>query len=287
LGTEKRKLNIDFIRNNITAIDWKGQFSPGISILGGEVYCWDCPEENKLYLDLVEDIIEKILKVSPNPYVKYSTVTNGMYDPNILLYPVVDKIKDAVGMKCVDVNFSYDLKYRYWREGQRELVLKNIQDFRKRYDYKVGVQMILAQYVVDMWENKEIDFHKIIGEDLKGCHLAFLYPHDVNSGINLPDFFLKRKPFLRFISWYRREFPENYMSFYYSTMNSGTFKYTGLFDRAGMYCPDKIPFDVYQQPVLSDGKEILNPACGHSTIYTCYQDSDKCLLCDLMNLGEA
>ena len=77
----------------------------------------------------------------------------------------------------------------------------------------------------------------------------------------------------------------------YSTLNSGTFKYTGF------RCKDKygikykrggqIPFyqygikDTSQQPVLSDGKETLNPKCGHSILYKCYSDSDKCILCDL------
>ena len=39
-----------------------------------------------------------------------------------------------------------------------------------------------------------------------------------------------------------------------------------------------------QKPLLSDGKEIINEKCGHSMLYSCYNDSNKCLLCDLENL---
>jgi len=40
-----------------------------------------------------------------------------------------------------------------------------------------------------------------------------------------------------------------------------------------------------QQPVLSDGKEEITE-CGHSKLYRCYADSDECMLCDLLVLGE-
>jgi len=52
-------------------------------------------------------------------------VTNGLYDPKFL-YRVIDKIKDAVGIGMVDLNFSYDLKHRFDSEEKRLLCLKNI-----------------------------------------------------------------------------------------------------------------------------------------------------------------
>ena len=62
-------------------------------------------------MELIDVIIEYVLKVSPNPHCKYSTVTNGIYDP-AFLYRVIDRIVSEVGIEKVDVNFSYDLKYR-------------------------------------------------------------------------------------------------------------------------------------------------------------------------------
>ena len=63
------------------------------------------------------------------------------------------------------------------------------------------------------------------------------------------------------------------MSFLQSTKNSCIFKYTGVKERTSD--------DYTEEPKLTDGKEIINTNCGHSMLYTCYADSDRCVLCDL------
>ena len=45
-------------------------------------------------------------------------------------------------------------------------------------------------------------------------------------------------------------------------------------------CGRELSDEYTEQPVLTDGKQIL-AECGHSVLYRCYSDSDKCLLCDL------
>ena len=40
---------------------------------------------------------------------------------------------------------------------------------------------------------------------------------------------------------------------------------------------------INQPPILSDGKEVLMD-CGHSVLYKCYADSNKCCLCDIENI---
>ena len=272
---KKSKLkNIERVYKNIDYIDWENKFSYGISLLGGEIYYVKDKEIQEAYLKLVDKIIDKILKVSKNPYCRYSTVTNGLYDPTFL-YKVVDRIRDAVGIDKVDINFSYDLKYRYDSEEKRLLALKNINDFKKRYNYGVGVQMILTQYVIDMWKEGKFDVNKFLKEDIPGCNLSFLYPHPIHTGIKLDDFNFKRKDLINFVRYLRDDVPQVYGNFIYSTLNSGTFKYTGYRDRSG------VPGEEKQQPVLSDGKEIINPNCGHSRLYQCYADSNACMLCDL------
>lgn len=268
---DKMLKQLDGIKRNINYVDWENKFSYGISLLGGELYYITDPELQDSFLELIDIIIEKVLKVSKNRDVKYSTVTNGLYDPTFL-FKVIDKIRDAVGMDYVDVNFSYDLKYRYKSESDRLLCLDNIHKFRDRYDYRVGVQMILTQYVIDMVNNGELNLNELLETDLKGCFLSFLYPHKIRTGKVLTDFNFKRRDFLKFIVKLRETNPDIFKSFFDSTHNSATFKYTG-------YLSKKDDYD--EQPVLSDGKEIVNPICGHSILYQCYADSDKCMLCDL------
>ena len=135
---EKQLLTLRRTRKNLDFVDWKDKFSDGISLLGGELYYIEDKELQDEFMLLIDDIIEKVLKVSPNPNVKYSTVTNGIYNPEFL-YRVIDRIIDKVGIQAVDLNFSYDLKYRYKNENDARHVLKLINEFHERYDYGVGV----------------------------------------------------------------------------------------------------------------------------------------------------
>ena len=273
---EKQLLTLRRTRKNLDFVDWKDKFSDGISLLGGELYYIEDKELQNEFMLLIDDIIEKVLKVSPNPNVKYSTVTNGIYNPEFL-YRVIDRIIDKVGIQAVDLNFSYDMKYRYKNEERRKLVLKNINDFHQRYNYKVGVQMILTQYVIDMWKRGEFDVNKFIDENIPGNTLCFLYPHPIETGLNLTDFNFKRRDLLDFLKYLKEANYFVYVSFMLSTMNSCSYKYTGLKNRTSL--------DFTEEPKFTDGKEILTE-CGHSILYRCYTDSDKCLLCDLMAFDE-
>lgn len=267
---------LDMIKQNIDYIDWKNKFSYGISLLGGEMYHITDPELQESFLELIDIIIEKILKVSPNPDVKYSTVTNGLYDPTFL-FKVIDKIVNAVGKKAIDVNFSYDLKYRFHTEERRKLCLENINKFHERYNYNIGVQMILTQYLIDMVKNGEFSITEFLDKEIPGNTLTFLYPHPINTGLDLPDFNFKRSDFLNFMLYLSQNYPLIYKNFCTSTHNSAIFKYTGFFN--------KNSDDVTQQPLLTDGKQLINEKCGHSVLYQCYSDSDACIVCDLDNLN--
>ena len=273
---EKQLLTLRRTRKNLDFVDWKDKFSDGISLLGGELYYIEDKQLQDEFMLLIDDIIEKVLKVSPNPNVKYSTVTNGIYNPEFL-YRVIDRIVDKVGIQAVDLNFSYDMKYRYKNEERRKLVLKNINDFHQRYNYKVGVQMILTQYVIDMWRRGEFDVNKFIDENIPGNTLCFLYPHPIETGLNLTDFNFKRRDLFDFLKYLKEANYFVYVSFMLSTMNSCSYKYTGLKNRTSL--------DFTEEPKFTDGKEILTE-CGHSILYRCYTDSDKCLLCDLMAFDE-
>ena len=267
--------NIHNIRENINYVDWVNEFSYGISLLGGEIYYITDKEIQDEFMLLIDDIIEKILKKSQNEFCRYSSVTNGMYDPSFL-FRVVDKIRDEVGINKVDINFSYDLKYRYHNEESRKLALENINKFHERYNYKVGVQMILTQHLINRCKEGSFDIQRFVTEEIPGNILSLLYPHPVKTGKMLDEFFFNRDDFFWFVNYLKDNCMDTYYNFLYSTKNSGTFKYTGYLRRRG----DEIK-KLTQQPTLSDGKEIINTKCGHSELYQCYSDCDECMLCDL------
>ena len=277
--SEKQQIQIlNQIIENIRHQDWAGRFSAGISLLGGEVYYVKSPRVQDKFMELIDVIIDHILLVSKNPACKYSTVTNGLYKPDFL-YRVIDRIVERVGIEKVDVNFSFDFKYRFSSEAAKQLVLKNINAFHERYDYKVCVQMILTQYLLDLWKDGKFDILSWEKENIPGNILAFLYPHPVHIGHEPPDFRFSRGDFLHFIQYMRNETYEHFVNFFHSTINSERFKYTGLEERHGKNSERKI----LQIPILSDGKEIKS-SCGHSILYRCYKDSDRCMLCDLLAL---
>lgn len=277
---ERVKDNIRYIATQEK--NWTNTYSDGISLLGGELYFVKDEKYKQLLLEVIDVVIEEVLLKSPSDYCRFSTVTNGYYDPNWLLYPVIDKIVDAVGVRYIDVNFSYDLDYRFHSEEQRLRVVETINDFCDRYNYKAGVQMILTQSVINRILNEGWRPSKFMEETLPHAQLAFLYPHGVHRGNdfsgtrNLDGFFFTRESFIKAMRVLKNEEPRLFESFVKSTRNSAVFKPTGLYFKGETGW-------VEQNPVLTGGKEFHNKDCplNHSTLYQCYIDCDKCMLCDL------
>lgn len=272
---EKQLRRLDRIKKNLDYIDWQGKYSDGISLLGGELYYIKDEEIQESFLELIDLIIEKVLKASPNPNVKYSTVTNGIYSPKFLMQ-VLDKIKNECGMQVVDLNFSYDLKYRYKNETDRQRVINNVNLIHHRYNYCIGIQMILTQHIINKWK-RGFDIVQHIEDIMPGNQLCLLYPHPVFTGKTLDDFFFNRTDLLDFLSWLKNYYYSAYTAFMHSAKNSATYKWTGL--------KEIDAHSVEDQPELTDGKEEIAD-CGHSVLYRCYADSDRCMLCDLLAFDE-
>lgn len=272
---EKQLHRLERIKQNLDYIDWKDRYKDGISLLGGELYYITDPDLQQSFLELIDLIIEKVLKVSPNPNVKFSTVTNGLYEPTFLI-TVLDKIVNACGAKALDLNFSYDLKYRYHEDWQPKQVIDNVNKVHDRYNYVIGIQMILTQYVIDKCLAGE-DVIESVYRDMPGNQVCLLYPHPIFTGKTLDDFFFSRSSLFQFLHWLKEKHAHEYMSFMLSTKNSAVYKWTGL--------KDITSDSVTEQPQLTDGKEEITD-CGHSVLYRCYTDSPKCMLCDLYAFDE-
>ena len=227
LNNEQMIERIDQIIANINYVGdrWTTQFSDGISLLGGEVYfITDLKVQEKL-MELIDHIINKILL--PNKVLghicKYSTVTNGIYQPD-LLFRMIDRIVEKAGIEFVDVNFSYDLKYRFHTEESRLLCLENMRKFSERYNYRIGAQMVVTEYLIDMINNKEFDIGEFQNKIVPNSIVEFLYPHEVHTGKVLDDFQFPRDKFLRFLIWLKANYYENFINYCDSINNSSIFK---------------------------------------------------------------
>ena len=264
---------LDFLMKNMDYIDWQDKFKHGISILGGELFFIDDPRYIEKFMEFIDCIIEKIIKPSTYKFVRCSTVSNGIYDPNILLFKVMDRFKETVGLDRFDINFSYDLKYRFKTEESRLRCLETIKAVNDRYNKPVNVQMILTQHVINLYNEGKFDYDDIVKNHLNGNHLYFLYPHKSEKACQLDEFFFNRPDFINFIAEYKSEYPYVCECFIQSVINSSKFKHSMWNDRESD--------DVTQQPVLEDDKSVFNEKCGHSVLYQCYSDTDRCMLCDL------
>ena len=108
--------------------------------------------------------------------------------------------------------------------------------------------------------------------------LNLLFPHKHNTGKVLEDFYLKRNSFLEFLYTEKNNNPDRVMRFVNSIINVDEGAYIGLYRRNQV---EKDNIDTQQQPMKEDVKRDINPKCGHSVMYQCYEDSDKCLYCDI------
>ena len=74
---EERLKILRLTKRNIQTIDWKDKFSDGISLLGGEVFYTESNEIKESFLDLIQLIVNVILK--PNKSTKLSIVSNSVF----------------------------------------------------------------------------------------------------------------------------------------------------------------------------------------------------------------
>lgn len=293
-GQKQINREIDRTIENIKYLDslgkWNTDYKDGISVIGGELYYITDQEYKEKFMQMIDVICDVVINKSNNKdKVRFSTVTNGNYDPNNLLFPVIDRIAEKCSIKNVDVNFSYDLDWRFKTEEQRKRVENTINSFHNRYNYKAGIQMILTQKLIDRILNEGWRPKTFIDKVLPGNQLALLYPHPINRGNNftgdknLEGFNFKRDDFIKTMLILKEESPVEFEAFYMSTRNSAVFKTTGLYDKGDSVTDEQAET---QMPRYADGKEIINYNCPvkHSILYKCYIDSDKCMLCDLEEL---
>lgn len=276
-GVDEQINMIKNVRHNIRLLDWKNVYYHGISLLGGELYFVRDEGIQKEFLCLIDDIIELIVCKENGPFCKYSTVTNGLYDPTFL-FKVLDKFAEKDLLDTVDLNFSYDLKYRFKTEERKKLCEDNIVATVEKYPkLKVNVQMILTQYLINEY-NKNKNILKDLEKKLHIESIHLLFPHKHNTGKPLVDFYLKRNDFLQFLYDLNYNDHQKAKQFVESIINVDDNALIGLYRRDQI---ENNGINIDQMPMKEDTKTIINSKCGHSTMYQCYEDSDKCLYCDI------
>jgi hypothetical protein len=279
---EERLRVLAAIKENIRVVDWKDKFSDGISLLGGEIFYTDSEKVKESFLDLINQIVDNIFSQSNGSII--SVVSNGIYDSNILLKPTLDLLKSRNVIDRINLNFSWDIKGRFHSEESLQSMIRNTNFVYDEYEIVPCVQTCLTQNLIDKHLNNEFNLFDYKDKHFPNSVLTFLYPHKINTGKVVSDFFFTRNSLFKFIKWLRDNNHETTLqSFIQSVVNSSQFKYTGLLYRGDVLEDGKDrEKESLQEPTL-EKKQVLTE-CGHSNLYRCYSDSDKCMLCDLLKV---
>jgi len=281
--SESERLSVlEAIKENITVVDWKDKFSDGISLLGGEVFYTDSEKVKESFLDLINKIVDYIFSESDTSII--SIVTNGIYDPNVLLKPTLDLLKNKKVLDRLNLNFSWDHKYRFHNKESLQSMIDNTNLVYNEYEITPCVQTCLTQYLINEHLDDSFNIFDYKEQNFPNSILAFLYPHKINTGKFVPDFFFTRSSLFKFIKWLKENDHNDILEhFIQSVINSSQFKYTGLLYRGDvLYGGIRVEEEIHQAPTL-EKKQVLTE-CGHSDLYRCYSDSDKCMLCDLLKV---
>lgn len=252
-------------KESICNQDWT-KYDGGISVIGGELfYIKDEVLQDALF-SLFETVVDKVLKLRENIYLVL--ISNLIYD-TAFLEKVLNMFKNRGVEEQIQLHTSYDIKYRYATIDDKLLYEQNLYKIRKLYpNLAITVQNILTQYFIEQVNSGKFDINSF--EDEFMVKFALLVPLKSNLSSKLSDFFPKRKDFINFLIKISSENPIVFRKF----IDSARYAFTSK---------DFIDTQNDKELIPSNSAKFYAPnmKCGHSDVFNCYSDSDKCMLCDI------
>jgi len=295
LGTENRKTsdevkiaNIKDFMKQIRSEEFVNEEYNNISLIGGEFFQGqlNTPEIKELFMKAIYEIV--LFLRSNKTYTSWIAATMTRAD-NSDLYSMLEFCKNhhlfekerdyGVLWLCT----SYDTIGRFHTEQNKlnwENHMKNIsQQFPM---LKKNTCMILTQDLMEKYINDEIDF-KEFSEEF-GTSIFLKQPdrgHFPNKQMmmeKVPGFFPKRETALEFLVKLLNEDSNLFDNLMNVNLRASTLV-KNYNDGEQQDC-------IRHKDELNEyGVEATSLPCGHSDYYACYEDSDKCILCDIKLLN--
>ena len=263
--TEDMLASIQKAKSNILSQDWSS-YKGGISIIGGELYYVEDRKLQLALLDLMHTATDVILKKNDSTCIVL--ITNLIYNDSFLKEVLHQFEKEGV-LNQVHLHTSFDLKYRYKDNADKQLMLSNLEDLSKEFStLNLTTQTILTQYFIDAVNDGSFNISEF--EEKYNTRFTLLVPLYSNLSSTLSDFFPKRRDFINFLIKLYDENPITFRKF----IDSARYAFSSkdfIDTQNDRECrPSNSVF------VTSDMMK-----CGHYDIYRVYSDSDKCMLCDI------
>ena len=299
LGSEKFKTedslkirNINHFIENVDRLMFNEEFN-NVSLIGGEFFQGQMKnlEVKELFMKAIDKIIEYLShNEKRSTWITVTLTTEKQPD----LYEMLEKLSQS-NNKNIWLCTSYDTIGRFHTEQNKLNWENHMRNISKQFPMlKKNTCMILTQDLMEKYINDEMDF-KLFKESF-GTQL-FLKPPDRGSLKNkeemmnkIPNFFPKRETTLEFLVKLMNEDFElthglmnvnlradvtinNYNdgSRYDSQRNK---------NKINEYDNDSHEYELKEEFNLT----LESNTCGHSTYYQCYEDSDDCILCDIIRL---
>ena len=192
--TEDMLVSIQKAKSNILSQDWSS-YKGGISIIGGELYYVEDRKLQLALLDLMHTATDVILKKNDSTCIVL--ITNLIYDDSFLKEVLHQFEKEGV-LNQVHLHTSFDLKYRYKDNADKQLMLSNLEDLSKEFStLNLTTQTILTQYFINAVNDGSFNISEF--EEKYNTRFTLLVPLYSNLSCTLSDFFPKRRDFINFL----------------------------------------------------------------------------------------
>lgn len=234
---------------------------PGSSMLfmGGELFDRKLPKHaNKLFMELIDVCIHEI---DSNKMDMIYFNTNLIYDDTKLLFDILDQFKKNGLLHKVQITTSYDWSYRYKSTADMWKATSNMRTISEKYPNSIRVANMIMTHVCEYIISVEPMFiHNFLMDT--GFRLN-LIPYIALD----KDIALKRNEQLTFLLKVKDHYPE-VLDMMVQGYNNKKPKVLFEYDGNGF--------------VMQTAR---NAQCGHPENFRkVYADSDKCFVCDLINL---
>lgn len=174
-----------------------------VGIIGGEFFDTQINDsEVKKYFYKLTDNISVLNSLS-----KFYVATSLIYKIDNLLIPYLNYLVELNLLNKTLLCTSFDLKYRFKSQADKDLWINNIIKLHKLYpDLKIHVEIIMTEFLIDAIKSNKFDPIKF-SKDLN-VYIDYIEP-SCCQGLSkddmirlMPDFFPTRSKFLKFLKTY-------------------------------------------------------------------------------------
>ena len=237
------------------------------AIIGGELFSTNFNGELK---NLFDSFIDKIISQIKKGSIKKFYIMTSLIFSNDYFFEILNKFKKEGIQDYIMINTSFDTKYRF-NDNKKIYFYKNL-DIIKQYSIPIHIETILSDFFIDSYLNHDDELYNIFDN----YNVDMLRPTIAWKGVkeNMPlDFFPKRSKFYKLLPLLQKQHPNIYNRLLkldvraesvYVTINNDIIK--------------------RDQEKYIESQTHLSLPCGHDSLYQCYSDSDKCMVCDLLSI---